>query len=219
MDSADIVKQLALKGFADASVKPKTSEYTDAVRAFQKSVGLSADGVPGPLTLAELFPRKIDREEHPFWPLQKDCTSFYGPPGNIKCTSGIVTPKVHLFYGDTVVRSFRCHELVQETFQQVFDRTIDHYGEAEWRRLGLDRFSGCFNVRKMRGGNAWSMHSWGIAYDLDAGRNTLHQDHRTAEFAKPAYTPYWEIVESEGLVSLGRARDFDWMHVQAARLS
>jgi hypothetical protein len=116
------------------------------------------------------------------------------------------------------VNTFRCHELVEHSFQSVFDQTIDHYGEAEWRRLGLDRFSGCFNVRKMRGGTSWSMHSWGIAYDLDAARNSLHQTSKTAQFAKPEYKPYWDIVESEGLVSLGRKKDFDWMHVQAATL-
>ena len=30
---------------------------------------------------------------------------------------------------------------------------------------------------------------------------------------------FWEIVESEGWTSLGRARDFDWMHFQAPRLN
>ena len=29
---------------------------------------------------------------------------------------------------------------------------------------------------------------------------------------------WWALWEEEGFVSLGRAGDFDWMHVQAARL-
>jgi hypothetical protein len=28
----------------------------------------------------------------------------------------------------------------------------------------------------------------------------------------------WRIIEGEGAVSLGRARNFDWMHWQFARL-
>ena len=35
---------------------------------------------------------------------------------------------------------------------------------------------------------------------------------------KADYDKWWEFWEEEGAVSLGRARDFDWMHVQFARL-
>jgi hypothetical protein len=36
--------------------------------------------------------------------------------------------------------------------------------------------------------------------------------------AQPEYAPFLDLWEAEGFVSLGRARNFDWMHVQAARL-
>lgn len=217
----EIQSALNLRGFGPLVETGTTSPaYIVSVKKFQASVGLQADGDAGPLTIAELFPRVIVREKpRSQWPLQKDCIAFYGAPGNPRCTAGRVTPKAHLFYDKSVVRSFQCHELVAPSMQRIFDRTIDHYGEKEWRRLGLDRFSGCFNVRPMRGGTAWSMHSWGIAVDLDASRNTLHQTAATAEFAKPAYVPFWNIVESEGAISLGRARGYDFMHLQFARLS
>lgn len=32
------------------------------------------------------------------------------------------------------------------------------------------------------------------------------------------YDAFWEFVEDEGGVSLGRERDYDWMHFQFARL-
>jgi len=54
--------------------------------------------------------------------------------------------------------------------------------------------------------------------DLDPGRNQLKWGRDRAVFARPEYEPFWQIVESEGLVSLGRAKNFDWMHFQAARL-
>ena len=46
----------------------------------------------------------------------------------------------------------------------------------------------------------------------------LRMDSTEAEFAKPEYDKWWECWEDEGWTSLGRTRDFDWMHVQAAHL-
>ena len=36
--------------------------------------------------------------------------------------------------------------------------------------------------------------------------------------AQPDGETFWKLWEDEGWVSLGRARNYDWMHVQAARL-
>jgi hypothetical protein len=95
---------------------------------------------------------------------------------------------------------------------------LQHYGPDKVRQLGLDLFGGCLNVRKMRGGSAWSMHSWGIAFDFDPDRNQLKWGRDRAVFARPEYQKWWELWEEEGAVSLGRARNFDWMHVQFASL-
>ena len=62
------------------------------------------------------------------------------------------------------------------------------------------------------------MHSWGIAVDLNPAQNRLKWDDKKAVFAKPVYLPFWEIVESYGGVSLGREKNFDWMHFQFAKL-
>jgi len=39
----------------------------------------------------------------------------------------------------------------------------------------LKTFDGCFNIRKKRGLNSQSLHSWGIAVDLNAFENQLNQ--------------------------------------------
>jgi hypothetical protein len=92
------------------------------------------------------------------------------------------------------------------------------YGHDALVRLGLDQFGGCLNVRKMRNGSAWSTHAWGIAIDWDADRNQLRWGKDRALMAQPEYAPFLDAWEAEGWLSLGRARNFDWMHVQAARL-
>ena len=70
----------------------------------------------------------------------------------------------------------------------------------------------------MRGGSAWSVHTWGAALDFDPENNQLRWNRSRARFARPEYERWWRFWEEEGFVSLGRARDFDWMHVQAANL-
>ena len=92
------------------------------------------------------------------------------------------------------------------------------YGEKEVIRLKLDTFGGCVNVRKMRGGSSWSIHSWGAAVDLNPDNNQLKWGKPQATFSKAEYNDFWKIVQAEGWTSLGKERNFDWMHFQAAYL-
>lgn len=155
------------------------------------------------------------------WPRQADVRAFYGEPGNPACTAGIADlpfPMRIAWDTNSIIRRFRCHSKVEKSFETIFQQTLAHYGEAKIKALGLDLFGGCYNLRQMRGGKAWSMHSWGIAIDLDPSNNQLKWNKTKARFARPDYEPFWRIVEAQGAVSLGRARDFDWMHFQFARL-
>lgn len=148
------------------------------------------------------------------WPRQKDVSSYYGEMGQNQVLMDL---PYQMRYDATPVRRISLHEKVAPSAKRVLERVLEIYG-MRIPALGLDRYSGSLNVRKMRGGNAWSMHSWGIAIDFDAGNNPLAWDHTRARFAKAEYVPWWQAWEAEGWISLGRARDFDWMHVQAARL-
>jgi hypothetical protein len=155
------------------------------------------------------------------WPVQRDMEAFYGPAGGPRCTAGVVHfPFAHRLAWNLSqdVATFRCHERIAPAFQSVFDQAAKHYGEARYRELRLDLFGGCFNNRNMRGGSAKSTHAYGAAIDLDPERNQLKWGRDKASFARPEYEPFWRIVESQGLVALGRVRNFDWMHFQGARL-
>lgn len=105
-----------------------------------------------------------------------------------------------------------------KSLSTVLKNVKDVYGPNRISELGLDLFGGCFNFRKMRNGEKLSMHSWGIALDFHPDQNRLRWGRNQALFAQKEYDMWWECWEDEGWLSLGRMRNFDWMHVQAARL-
>lgn len=115
---------------------------------------------------------------------------------------------------NTLVSTMVCHKLIAENFKAVFNDLLEHYGYEKIRELGIDLFGGCFNYRKMRGGSEWSLHSWGIAIDLDPDRNQLKETKKTARFARPEYKPMIDIFYKNGFESLGVEKNYDWMHFQ-----
>ena len=118
---------------------------------------------------------------------------------------------------ETTVKKMMCHKLVSDKFKAVFNDLLAHYGYEKIKELGIDLFGGCFAYRKMRGGSAWSMHSWGIAIDLDPARNQLKETSKTARFARPEYKPMIDIFYKNGFIGLGPEQNRDWMHFQIAQ--
>lgn len=154
------------------------------------------------------------------WPRQAEAelNRFYGEIG--KNQTKLVLPYPHRLSWDLreTVHAFWCHAKVHDSAQRVLSRVLEHYGPERIKELHLDRFGGCLNVRKMRGGTKWSMHAWGIAIDYDTEFNRYNWGRDRATLARPEYDAWWRFWEEEGWVSLGRTRNFDWMHVQAAKL-
>jgi hypothetical protein len=154
------------------------------------------------------------------WPKQdfKSMTAYFGEVGENQTSLDL--PYELCLAWDPVIKVKRatCNKKCAESLHTIFENTLKTYGLKDIKLLNLDNFGGMLNVRKMRGGNAWSIHSWGAAVDLSPDKNRLKWNKTQAQFAQKEYAPFWEIVEAEGWVSLGRARDFDWMHFQAARL-
>lgn len=154
-------------------------------------------------------------------PLQSQLAAFYGPAGGPACTSG--RAKLPFAFPlawdeDQQVQHIVCHSHVDEAIAGIFADAARHYGEEQFRKLRLDQFGGCYNFRVMRGGSNLSTHAWGIAVDVDPTNNQLRWNKSQAKLAKADYEPFWKIVESYGAVSLGRSRDYDWMHFQFCRI-
>jgi peptidoglycan hydrolase-like protein with peptidoglycan-binding domain len=152
------------------------------------------------------------------WPRQRDCTKFYGPVGSNQVSITIPYPLKLAWDKSKTLNKITCHKKVAEPTRRVLERVLTHYGLDEIRKLRLDLFGGSLNVRKMRGGSAWSMHAWGIAFDFDPERNQLKWSRPKAAFSAAEYKPWFNAWSAEGAIGLGPARDYDWMHTQFARL-
>lgn len=154
------------------------------------------------------------------WPDQNydELVKYYGNVGENQTRIELPYPHILSWDLSQKISSFSCHEKVHDSLKRVLNKVLSHYGEQKIKELRLDIWGGCLSVRKMRGGTEYSTHSWGIAIDYDPQNNQLKWTKEKASFAKPEYEAWWKIWESEGWISLGRAKDYDWMHVQAARV-
>lgn len=156
-----------------------------------------------------------------YWPRQADVRSgksIFGKPGTNQAMVQLPYPMYGGYDYKPKLTHFQAHAKVVPSLERIFERTLDYYGEAQIRKLRLDIFSGCYNYRATVGSSSLSMHSWGVAFDVDAAHNQMNESRSEAAFAKPVYAPFMGFFEEEGWVSLGRARNYDWMHFQAARL-
>lgn len=138
----------------------------------------------------------------------------YGQPGDMANLTTIVLPYRMRIAWDTktTVQKITCHKLIAEPLSNVFRELLAAYGYEELKRLDIDLFGGCYNFRKMRGGNKWSRHSWAIAIDLSPVKNGLKTKWKDAQFSKPEYAKMIEIFYQNGFMSYGKERDFDSMH-------
>ena len=197
----------------------------NTVQAIQQKVGVEADGVIGPVTI-EAIARALGiieapaAEEGPIPPQSRVRLgkSLYGSPG---CEENLVnvTPPYPLLYEGKPVKSIRVHRCIAARVERALRAVLEHYGQEAISRLGLDQYSGSYNYRSSTGGSSLSMHAWGIALDFDAEHNTMQMHKPEARFSGAEYEDWWRIWEEQGAVSLGRERDYDWMHLQFARLS
>lgn len=203
--------------FIDGAFGPTTEKETIK---FQLKSGLKPDGVVGPKTWNFVTTVSNNTPLSQKWPKQdyNSMVNFYGPVGE-NMTRLDVPYKLKLAWApQTTLSKITCHQKVAKSLYTIFENTLKTYGEKEIQKLRLDIFGGCLNVRRMRGGSAWSIHSWGAAVDLDPDNNQLKWSSPQATLSKKEYNDFWNIVQAEGWTSLGKARNFDWMHFQAAYL-
>lgn len=155
------------------------------------------------------------------WPYQdyNSMVKFFGEVGENQTSLILPYDMVLSWDKSKSIKKITCHEKVHDSLSNILTKTLDYYGIDEIKRLKLNLFGGCLNVRKMRGGSSYSIHSWGAAIDLAPDENQLKWGKNKALFAKPEYNKFWNIViEEEKWVSLGVDKNYDWMHFQAANI-
>lgn len=203
--------------YVDGAFGPTTERET---LKFQIKNGLKPDGVVGPKTLKFVTNVSSNTPLSQRWPKQdyRSMVDFYGPVGE-NITQLEVPYKLKLAWApSTTLTKISCNQKCAKSLYTIFENMLKTYGQKDISKLKLDLFGGCVNVRKMRGGSSWSIHSWGAAVDLDPDNNQLKWAKPKATFSKSEYADFWKIVEAEGWTSLGKERNFDWMHFQAAYL-
>ena len=149
------------------------------------------------------------------WPTQAECRRFYGAPGT---NQTILDLPYDMTYDGKLVKRMTINKKCADSASRALSKIASEYSASDRKALGLSIFGGCYNNRPMRGGTQLSMHAFACAIDFDPNRNQLKWGREKARLAQKDCEAFWRAWEEEGWVSLGRARNFDWMHIQAARI-
>lgn len=187
----------------------------------QKRIGTEPDGFWGRNSidackkhLTNLMPKP-----HPF-PIQteEEVTAYFGPHGvnggYMPPTKRITLPFT-IYYDGSPVRTLSPHEKCADSLLAVFERlAVAFPTKAARDAAGISVYNGIYNPRKMRGGDAWSMHAWAIAIDLDAGRNG-NKTHWPTKATMPLEV--MECFVQEGWMPAGAFWGRDAMHFQATQ--
>ena len=147
----------------------------------------------------------------------EDIIKYYGEPGSNQVYCKLPYRMKLAWDTNVSISRFSCHKAVVYNIESIFQEVLKAYGIEEVQKLGLDLFGGCLNIRKKRSGKDLSLHSWGLALDIDPVRNKTH--YRVSKVMKPTlaneeYSTFWSIVEYYKGFSMGRQKDYDWMHFQ-----
>lgn len=191
------------------------------IKQIQHKLGLAEDGIIGPRTLEGICRALNLPDPPPIWPSQalvRSGQSCFGRPGNELALTNIVPP-YPLYYQGQQVRTIRVHQLIATHVSRALHEVLEHYGQEDIHRLGLDIYGGSYAYRSTSTGKALSMHAWGIALDFSPTANSYSYRSPRATLSSPECRPWWEIWESHGATSLGRQCDYDWMHLQFASLT
>lgn len=108
-----------------------------------------------------------------------------------------------------------CNEDFMDPFLKALENLVDGWCWEE-----LKTYDGVFNIRKSRGLNQMSLHSWGVAIDLNAKDNPLNMSRERC--IEAGLNPF-----SDNFVACFKDAGFDWggdwkradgMHFQLSKI-
>jgi hypothetical protein len=136
----------------------------------------------------------------------KQCLDKYGEPVGDNPWLAMYDIPMDLEIG-VIPKKIWCNkDLVYPLSQALINLVSQGYAESE-----LKTWDGCFNIRRMKGSQNMSLHSWGIAIDVNAFNN---------QFGKvPALSAgFVECFTSVGFDWGGNWRYQDGMHFQLSNI-
>lgn len=155
-------------------------------------------------------------------PRQREVSAFYGTPGEqikSRLTTVSLPFKLRIDYNlRQRVGRVTLHEKCAPSFVSAMIAVRAEYGADGMKALGIDRYAGGYNHRRMRGGSKWSMHAYGCAVDFYAAPNGLRMRCPEALFCGSEYRKFLDIMEAHGWLPAVRLWGADAMHFQQARL-
>lgn len=95
------------------------------------------------------------------------CFTKYGDPATYETKLVVWHVPVELQVGK-IPKKVYCNKDLINPLTQAFTNLIQRKHVTE-----LKTWDGCWNIRKKRGGNSMSLHSWAIAIDVNAAENGL----------------------------------------------
>ena len=114
--------------------------------------------------------------------LSADCFKKYGHPApDNKCMTLWDVPE-ELEIG-VIPNRIYCNKDLVKPLKKAFKSLIDTGCVKE-----LKTWDGCFNIRKIRGGKSMSLHSWGLAIDVNAFENGLYAEPKLTEAFVKCFT-------------------------------
>lgn len=189
--------------------------YTTEVADETKFVDVTNTVKPTPV------PSNLPKLKFNKWPKQSELKSKFGAPsysGKFKKDNmAEYTLPYTMWMDDIKITKVWMNKICGESLIRVLTYLWEFYGRdyEKIKSLGLHIFSGTWNIRNMRGGNAISTHAWGLAIDISAPYNALG---KKPGYNKLSFTENSEIVkafEAEGAVWGGRwEKRPDPMHFQ-----
>jgi len=135
----------------------------------------------------------------------KQCLAKFGEPSaSNKCMTLWDVP-TELEIG-IIPKRIYCNRLMVEPLKKAFKNLIDTGAVKE-----LKTWDGCFNIRKKRGLSTMSLHSWGLAIDVNAFENGLNMPGKLS----PTFI---KCFKDAGFVHGGDWLRKDCMHFELASL-
>ena len=104
---------------------------------------------------------------------QDDCLKLFGEPHSNKVKNFLHVwrvPEKYLQEIKCMPSKIYCHKKLPEYLMYGLDLVL-----LRGIKEQIKSWDGCYNVRTTRGGMSWSIHSWGLAIDINAKENPFRK--------------------------------------------